>query len=69
MFLSVRYLDFINLMSYDLHGHWDGYVGHNSPLYSRNGESTAEKRLNTVSQTLYEKQSQTFNYGPTSHCV
>ncbi|MGG7177283.1 glycosyl hydrolase family 18 protein [Clostridium paraputrificum] len=32
----VDYLDFINLMSYDYHGAWDGYVAHNSPLYSDN---------------------------------
>jgi len=26
-------LDWINLMTYDLHGGWDKYAGHNSPLY------------------------------------
>ncbi|MGG7177276.1 glycosyl hydrolase family 18 protein [Clostridium paraputrificum] len=30
----VQYLDYLNLMSYDYHGSWDGYVAHNSPLYS-----------------------------------
>lgn len=34
-----KHLDIINLMAYDLHGAWDNYVGHNSPLFPRDDES------------------------------
>ncbi|EAR10712.1 glycosyl hydrolase family 18 protein [Reinekea blandensis] len=27
------YLDYVNIMSYDLHGAWNAYVGHNAALY------------------------------------
>lgn len=34
-----NYLDYVNLMSYDIHGPWDAYTDFNSPLYNNNDES------------------------------
>ncbi|XP_056128867.1 acidic mammalian chitinase-like [Lampris incognitus] len=33
------HFDFINVMTYDYHGHWDLVTGHNSPLYRSNVDS------------------------------
>jgi len=41
-----KYLDFINVMTYDFHGSWDKNVGHNAPLYARPDESSYNKLLN-----------------------
>ncbi|GFS46560.1 chitotriosidase-1 [Nephila pilipes] len=41
-----KYLDFINVMAYDLHGSWEKTTGHNAPLYERPEESESEKMLN-----------------------
>ena len=43
-------LDFINIMTYDLHGSWDNFADHHSPLYSRQHDSWSFKSLNTVSR-------------------
>ncbi|KAF6212525.1 hypothetical protein GE061_013048 [Apolygus lucorum] len=32
------YLDWVNLMAYDYHGHWDGLTGHVAPLYHHEGD-------------------------------
>lgn len=41
-----KYLDFINVMSYDLHGAWESQTGINAPLYPATGDNP---ELNVVS--------------------
>lgn len=40
-------LDFINVMTYDLRGPWDGKADHHSPIETRASDSWAFKALNT----------------------
>ena len=40
-----KYLDYINVMTYDFHGQWEKEVGHNSPLYPLNSATGFQKRL------------------------
>ncbi|KZN44703.1 glycosyl hydrolase family 18 protein [Pseudoalteromonas luteoviolacea] len=44
-FQTAQYLDFVNIMSYDLHGAWNDHVGHNAPLYDT-GKDTELKVWN-----------------------
>ncbi|NP_956740.1 chitinase, acidic.4 precursor [Danio rerio] len=37
-----KYLDFINIMTYDFHGSWENVTGHNSPLY-RDSRDTGDQ--------------------------
>ncbi|XP_012945342.1 chitinase-3-like protein 1 [Aplysia californica] len=39
------HLDFINLMTYDLHGSWERQTGHNSPLYAGQHDTAANRNL------------------------
>lgn len=41
-----KYFDFITIMTYDLHGAWEKFTGHNSPLYARSDEQGLQKNLN-----------------------
>lgn len=41
-----KYLDFVHIMCYDYHGKWDRVTGHNSPLFSRTGETGLDLTLN-----------------------
>lgn len=43
-----RDLDFINLMSYDLHGSLEANTGHHSALYGRSGEVGTAASMNVV---------------------
>ncbi|CAG9817878.1 unnamed protein product [Phaedon cochleariae] len=40
-----KYLDFINVMAYDLHASWDGVLGHNAPLYASSVDTSAASKL------------------------
>lgn len=47
-------VDFINLMTYDLHGFWDGITGNNAPLYAGSADITSyQKQLNVDSIVKY----------------
>ena len=43
-----RYVDMINVMTYDLYGSWHNKIGHHSALFHRSGETGMERELNTV---------------------
>ncbi len=38
-FQTTQYLDYVNIMSYDLHGAWNSHVGPNAPLYDTGEDS------------------------------
>lgn len=42
-FYVFRYLDLINVMTYNFYGPWSQYTGHNSPLYPSSIETAYEK--------------------------
>ncbi|NP_001103511.2 chitinase, acidic.5 isoform X1 [Danio rerio] len=42
-----KYLDFINIMTYDFHGSQDNITGHNSPLYRDSGDTGDQIYYNT----------------------
>ena len=48
-FFIFRYLDYIQLMAYDLNGAWANYTGINAPLYPRHEEEGDQRYLNVVS--------------------
>ena len=49
LFPISRELDFINVMTYDFHGTWEQFTGHNSPLFRGSEDSGDLIYFNTVS--------------------
>ena len=43
-----KYLDYVNIMSYDMHGTWNKFVGHNAPLFDT-GQDSELKQWNAYS--------------------
>ncbi|MFD7908637.1 glycosyl hydrolase family 18 protein [Kitasatospora sp. NPDC059722] len=54
-FAALQYLDFANVMSYDLHGSWNNNVGPNAPLYDdgRDSELAAAGIYDTAKNPEY----------------
>ncbi|XP_024149530.2 chitotriosidase-1 isoform X2 [Oryzias melastigma] len=42
-----KYLDFVNVMTYDFHGSWENVTGHNSPLFRSSQDTSDQIHLNT----------------------
>nr|XP_020473556.1 acidic mammalian chitinase-like [Monopterus albus] len=47
------YFDFINVLTYDFHGHWEPVTGHNSPLYSSSVDTGSYIHHNINSSISY----------------
>ena len=48
-----KYLDYMNIMTYDFHGQWEKSVGHNSPLLPLEVSDSYNKKLTVVCIPLY----------------
>ena len=47
-------MDFINLMTYDLHGAWDAQIGMNAPLFEGKADVTpTQKQVNVNASVIY----------------
>ncbi|KAJ4447149.1 hypothetical protein ANN_09150 [Periplaneta americana] len=47
-----KYLDFINVMTYDLHGSWETVTGENAPLYPGSTDTTESARTLNVDTAI-----------------
>ncbi|CCQ12805.1 Chitodextrinase precursor [Pseudoalteromonas luteoviolacea B = ATCC 29581] len=52
-FQVTQYLDYINIMSYDLHGAWNSHVGHNAALFDT-GQDSELKQWNVYGTKEFE---------------
>lgn len=48
-----RFVDFINIMSYDYHGSWENTTAHSSPLFAGRNEKDNERYFNTAWSAIY----------------
>ena len=53
-FQVTQYLDYVNIMSYDLHGAWNQFVGHNAALFDT-GEDAELKAWNYYNTAQYQQ--------------
>ncbi|MED6295261.1 hypothetical protein CHARACLAT_029857 [Characodon lateralis] len=47
------HFDFMNVMTYDFHGHWEAVTGHNSPLYRSSVDIGSQLHYNINSSVSY----------------
>ncbi len=52
IFRISKALDFINVMTYDLHGAWDNFADHHAPLKQREHDYWPFNTLNTVTESM-----------------
>ena len=48
-----RYLDYVSVMSYDYHGHWDKRTGHVAPMYGDQETDRSGNREFNVNFTVH----------------
>ncbi len=47
-----EYVDYYNIMTYDINGGWSDYAGHNSPLYTEDGKGSIDGVFKYLTKTL-----------------